>query len=319
MEARIRELRLPKVQPLSEGELTKIASGQHHWLWQHELIQALNTWIKTEDPIGKGNALVETVWKVIYRGCQPTPTHPAGAAARPAPQGWYAQAQQPAPQQAQTQPSAQAQAPAPGPPGACFRCGMHGHWARDGASGGQGRAPSVAGPVAGSYRGGFSTFGSQSLYTAHSTGRTYDATAPPPPVPVFSVRPQPLGRGRPVPGTACPAPLALSGRAGPSAGQLMRGQVPAAASGPPAGGAPMTRGAERSACVMQGRQWTAYGGELHGGAPRVGHPVVVPRYRGAVDRDPPGCGPVRSALARAGRSGGPVTVPRQARRHGPAA
>ena len=154
LEARIRELQLPKVPTLSEGELTKIASGQHPWLWQQELIQTLNTWLKTEDPVGKGNALVEAVWKVVYRDCQPAPTHPAGAAARPAPQGWYAQAQQPAPQQAQTQPPPQAQTPAPAPPGACFRCGMHGHWARDCASGGQGRAPSVASSVAGSYRGG---------------------------------------------------------------------------------------------------------------------------------------------------------------------
>ena len=98
--------------------------------------------------------LVETVWKVIYRGCQPAPTHPAGAAARLAPQGWYAQAQQPARQHAQTQPQAQAQTLAPAPPGACFRCGMHGHWASDCASGAQGRAPSVASSVAGSYRGG---------------------------------------------------------------------------------------------------------------------------------------------------------------------
>ena len=42
-----------------------------------------------------------------------------------------------------------------------------------------GAGPSVASSVAGSYRGGFSTVGSQSLYTAHSTGRTYDATPPP--------------------------------------------------------------------------------------------------------------------------------------------
>ena len=203
LEARIRELQLPKVPPLSEGELTRIASGQHPWLWQQELIQALNAWLKTEDPIGKGNALVEAVWKVVYRDCQPAPTHPAGAAARPAPQGWYAQAQQPAPQQAQTQPSTQAQTPAPAPPGACFRCGMHGHWARDCASGGQGRAPSVAGSVAGSYRGGFSTVGSQSLYTAHSTGRTYDATGPPPPYPCFR-----CGRNHWAVGGPCPAPPA---------------------------------------------------------------------------------------------------------------
>ena len=43
LEARIRELQLPKVPPLSEGELTKIASGQHTWLWQQEIIQGLNT------------------------------------------------------------------------------------------------------------------------------------------------------------------------------------------------------------------------------------------------------------------------------------
>ena len=202
LEARIRELQLPKVPPLSEGELAKIAAGQLPWLWQQELVQALSTWLKTEDPVGRGNAVVETLWKVVYRDCQPTPTHPAGAAARPAPQGWYAQAQQPTPSQTQAPAPAQAQAPAPAPPGACFRCGLHGHWARDCASGTQGRAPSVAGSVAGSYRGGFSTMGSQSLYTAHSTGRTYDATGPPP-YPCFR-----CGRNHWAVGGPCPAPPA---------------------------------------------------------------------------------------------------------------
>ena len=210
LEARIRELQLPKVPPLSEGELAKITAGQLPWLWQQELVQALSTWLKAEDPVGRGNAVVEAVWKVVYRDCQPTPTHPAGAAARPAPQGWFAQAQQPTPSQTQaqtqaqtqTQAPAQAQAPAPAPPGACFRCGMHGHWARDCASGTQGRAPSVAGSVAGSYRGGFSTVGSQSLYTAHSTGRTYDATGPPP-YPCFR-----CGRNHWAVGGPCPAPPA---------------------------------------------------------------------------------------------------------------
>ena len=139
---------------------------------------------------------------MVYRDCQPAPTHPAQAAARPTPQGWYAQAQQPAQKQAQTQPSPQAQTPAPAPPGACFRCGMHGHWARDCAGGGQGRAPSVASSVASLYRGGFSTVGSQSLYTAHSTGRTYEATAPPP-YPCFRCGCNHWALGGP-----CPAPPA---------------------------------------------------------------------------------------------------------------
>ena len=276
-EARIRELQLPKVPPLSEGELTKIASGQHPWLWQQELIQALNTWIKTEDPIGKANTLVETVWKVVYRDSQPAPTHRAGAAARPAPQGWYAQAQQPAPQQAQTQPSAQAQTPALGPPGACFRCGMHGHWARDCASGGQVRARSVAGSVAGSYRGGFSTVGSQSLYTAHSTGRTYDATAPPPRTRVFgaaaTTRPWAARARHRLPRPPSPfrpgRPQRRPTDEGPSASG---GERPASED------SPMTRGAEHSTCVTRGRQWTAYGGAItwrspsrwpSGGGPRV--------------------------------------------------
>ena len=101
LEARIRELQLPKVPPLSEGELAKITAGQLPWLWQQELVQALSTWLKAEDPVGRGNAVVETVWKVVYRDCQPTPTHPAGAAARPAPQDGHA----PPPCQTRGQPS----------------------------------------------------------------------------------------------------------------------------------------------------------------------------------------------------------------------
>ena len=57
-----------------------------------------------------------------------------------------------------------------------------------------------------------------------------------------------------------------------------KGPVPTAASGPPARGASMTRGAERSTCDTRGRQWTAYGGAItwrspsrwpSGGGPRV--------------------------------------------------
>ena len=326
LEARIRELQLPKVPPLSEGELAMITAGQLPWLWQQELVQALSTWLKAEDPVGRGNAVVETVWKVVYRDCQPTPTHPDGAAARPAPQGWYAQAQQPAPSQTQAQTQAQtqtqaparAQAPAPAPPGACFRCGLHGHWARDCASGTQGRAPSVAGSVAGSYRGGSVPWVARAC--TQRTARAAPMTRlDPPRTHVFGVAattgpwagrarrrlprpPRPFRPGRPQrrPAAEEPGASATDGPAG-EGGANDEG-----------GGALDLRYA---GSAVDSLWWGNYMGEPLALAVRRWSLGTVERWT-AILRD---VGRFAAHWARAGRGGGTVPVPRPTRRHGPAA
>ena len=88
-----------------------------------------------------------------------------------------------------------------GVPGACFKCGMDGHWARHCANqahvAGSNHPPPQPMPSQqfafsasrqpvrqparpGLYCGGFTQVGAQTLYTAFSTGRTYNAAGPPP-------------------------------------------------------------------------------------------------------------------------------------------
>ena len=77
-----------------------------------------------------------------------------------------------------------------GPPGACFKCGLHGHWARKSIMQ-QSQAPQQTQPqwqpilapmqsLRGRPASGFSVHGDQTLYTAFSTGRKYDVCGPPP-------------------------------------------------------------------------------------------------------------------------------------------
>ena len=174
LEARLAQLRGPSVPQLSPGELQRVANVQLRYAWQRQLVETLVIFLRSEAPQqGYGQsevatALADGTWAALW------PTLGIQEGEFPARQ--------------QTPLAAKA-----GPPGACFKCGLHGHWAREcnnqqshSQSSQQSQPqwqPQVAQPQGprGRPAGGFSVHGDQTLYTAFSTGRTYDARAPPPP------------------------------------------------------------------------------------------------------------------------------------------
>jgi hypothetical protein len=187
-ERKLADLRGPSVPPLSMGALNQISETPLPWVWQRDSFLALLKYLKSEPAqlLHAGWSLAEEQWRVLYKSQRNT-AGPFQARAQSQPRSGT--------------PAASAR-PSGCPPGACFRCGMHGHWARDctepvpGAShplgDTQGPADTASQtstqPARSSHmpephfgrRGGFTQVGSQTLYTAFSTGRTYDASGPPP-------------------------------------------------------------------------------------------------------------------------------------------
>ena len=168
LEARLAQLRGPSVPQLSLGELQRIANVQLRYAWQRQLVETLVIFLRSEAPQqGYGQsevatALADGTWAALW------PTLGIQEGEFPARQ--------------QTPQAAKA-----GPPGACFKCGLHGHWARDcNNQQSHSQSPQQSQPQwqpqgpRGRPAGGFSVHGDQTLYTAFSTGRTYDARAPPP-------------------------------------------------------------------------------------------------------------------------------------------
>ena len=161
---RIRELQMPKVPPLSLGELERIQPAQIRWAWQRDVAEALKKHLTGDDPEAAGRTMAQEMWRFLYRECTPAPQSQSVPGQSPQ---WFAQ-----PQVQPTDPQAPHQNQQVGPPGACFRCGNFGHWARDcGSSHPQGRWKQRS-------QGGFSMHQGQYLYSARTTGHTYDATAP---------------------------------------------------------------------------------------------------------------------------------------------
>ena len=163
------QLRGPSTLPLSLGELQHVANIQLHDAWQRQLVETLVIFLRTEAPQhGYGQsevatALADGTWAALW------PTLGMKEGEFPARQ--------------QTPKAAKA-----GPPGACFKSGLHGHWAREcnmqqSQPSQQSHSqwpPAQAQAPRGRPAGGFSLHGDQTLYTGFSTGRTHDARGPPP-------------------------------------------------------------------------------------------------------------------------------------------
>ena len=108
LEARLSQLRGPSTPSLSLRELQRVANTQLHYAWQRQLVETLIIFPGTDAPQhGYGQsevalALADGTWAAVW----PTLALNAG-------EFWACQ---------QTP-----QAPEEGPPGAYFKCGMHGH------------------------------------------------------------------------------------------------------------------------------------------------------------------------------------------------
>ena len=186
---RLQELRGPRVPAFSHEAMTRLVGRPLPWVWQRDAVHALHRYVKTDTSKAAraGWTLAEDVWRLLYRSAD---------SRAPASSG---RQQVPALTKAPLRPSG-------GPPGACVRCGLYGHWARDCDRGvpAFGPQPSQAPPQqvvessqpsqgptqlsqqvpvnipAPRRKGGFTQVGAQTLYTVFSTGRTYNASGPPP-------------------------------------------------------------------------------------------------------------------------------------------
>ena len=166
----------------SHEAMTHLARGPLPWLWQRDAVHALRRFVKrdTSKAVRAGWTLAEDVWRLLYRSADSPGAASSG------------RQQMPGPTKAPLRLGG-------GPPGACFRCGLYGHWARD-----CDRSVTAFGPhpsqaslqpavelsqptqrrtqlsqqvfvkvPAPGRKGGFTQVGAQTLYTAYSTGKTY--------------------------------------------------------------------------------------------------------------------------------------------------
>ena len=112
LEARLAQLRGYSVPQLSLGELQRVVNMQLHYAWQRQLVETLVFFLRSQAPQqGYGQsevaaALADGTWAALW------PTLGIKEGEFPARQ--------------QTPQAAKA-----GLPGACFKCGVHGHWARE--------------------------------------------------------------------------------------------------------------------------------------------------------------------------------------------
>ena len=128
---------MPKIPLCSEEQLKAVSDKTMQAGMERDLVAAMQAYGATlmagaEDAAKLGEVLRAAVWTTLYltvstRAPQPAP-QPAPVAA-----GTAMAHQQAIPifQAAPQVPLQQVPRTHPGPPGACFRCGMHGHWSRD--------------------------------------------------------------------------------------------------------------------------------------------------------------------------------------------
>ena len=112
LEARLSHCWGPSTPPLSLGEVQRVANTQLHYAWKRQLVETPPIFLRTEAlQHGYGQSEVamapaDGIWAALW------PTLGLKAGEFPARQ--------------QTP-----QAPKAGTFGACFKCGMHGHWAHE--------------------------------------------------------------------------------------------------------------------------------------------------------------------------------------------
>ena len=212
LEAQLAKLRMPKIPLCSEEQLKAVSAKAMQAGMEGDLVAALQAnWAApiagAEDAAKAGEVLRAAVRTTLYltvttRAPQPTPQPAPVAAGTAIPHRQTIPVFQAAPQV----PLQQVTRTHPGPPGAFLRCGLYGQWSRDCVTAApmpqqltpqmvqvqaaqRPQAPqvprahtaqaSVASPPPPRTR-GLTQLGAETIYTAHTTGRQYDASGPPP-------------------------------------------------------------------------------------------------------------------------------------------
>ena len=113
-ERRLADLQGPTIPSVTLAALNQFASASLPWVWQRDAVLALAKYAKAEDPqlVRAGRALAEDVWRLLF--C----LYQSGAPV------YHVRPQGPVPQSSAPRPPG-------GPRGACFRCGLFDHWARN--------------------------------------------------------------------------------------------------------------------------------------------------------------------------------------------
>ena len=136
-EAQLAKLRMPKIPLCSEEQLKAVSDKAMQARMERDLVAALQAYGATpmagpEDASKAGEVLRAAVWTTLYLTVTTQAPQPAPQPAPIAPIAAMAHQQAiPVFQAAHQVPLQQMARTHPGPPGACFRCGMYGHWSRD--------------------------------------------------------------------------------------------------------------------------------------------------------------------------------------------
>ena len=162
--------------PLTESNLLQLLAASPPTPWVHSLGENLLHHLRStsQGSPPSDSPLALGVWATLQQFSRVPLPHAPGASSLPSPASCFAAAPR-TPSHAACAPCA----PAPASPsqGACFRCGLPGHWARNCPQ------PRQRQPEASTYPprpGNLSTLpGGQTVFTAAS-GRVYDAQSPPP-------------------------------------------------------------------------------------------------------------------------------------------
>ena len=56
---------MPKVPPLSLGELERIQPAQIRWAWQRDVAEALKKHLTSDDPEAAGRTMAQEMWRIL--------------------------------------------------------------------------------------------------------------------------------------------------------------------------------------------------------------------------------------------------------------